>query len=468
MAPSSRRSPARSSADTLMRHTVIVTALLVALVGLRPAPMKSQAALTAQDYFEIHNLIAGYAHGFDSGARAGTMWADAFTDDGVFADGSGREWRGREAIAQFGSGGANSRKSPTSVGHFITNIVVVPTATGARASSYVMIGGGAPRGGGPGRQGGAQPAPGAVATGPVVAFGMGGQYWDDLVRTPSGWRIRARALVRPGTTTAIPSATGPVPPLSAPTPAPTLAADDYRDLLALESLRDHVIANAHIIPVAGGVVVKTYRMNVDARETGIGIGPGGIHFTYVARTPQGWRAQQTFFLTPGEAVPEAAAGFVAHPPTVTGQGTLSVPPPTMVGAGAVSGADLAEIRQLYARAATAFDSGADNGDAYARLFTPTATVQDVPGDRLSGRAALAVAARGNGMKTVTDTHRFVYNVRVARTADGATGQAYVIVATLGGQGRPTTVETAGMYQDALVRTPDGWRFASRQFTSGIR
>jgi len=432
-----------------------------------PARVRAQGPepLTALDYFEIHNLISRYAHGFDSGARGGAMYADVFTDDGAFADGTGRVIEGRDAIAQLGSGGPNSRKGPTNAGHFITNIVVEPTADGARARSYVMIGGG------PGRRGGGAPQAGgtAPAAGPSPAprpsFGMGGQYWDTLVRTPAGWRIRARALIRAGSTTETPSIPGPAPtPAGAASPS-TLTAEDYRDLLALESLRNRVVANPLFIGVPGGVVAKTYGMNVESTPEGTTIGPGGIFFTVLGRTTSGWVRDREIEVASGAPAPESAAGLVAEPPAA------SVGTPKGSGLDAavrsVSPEDMASIRQLYARAAMAFDSGADDGQAYARLFTDTASVQDERGETRSGHAALASWAAGDGSKTERLANHFVYTIRLTRAGDRISGQAYVIVATLGGQGRQTIVDTAGTYRDEIVRTPDGWRFASRRFTAGV-
>ena len=116
-----------------MKSTIglVVAALALLAQSAFAQTPPANAALTTQDTFEIENLIARYAHGFDSGAQTGFMWADVFTPDGVFMDGSGREYRGRDAIAQFGSGGPNSRKTPTSIGHFITNIVIDATSSGA-------------------------------------------------------------------------------------------------------------------------------------------------------------------------------------------------------------------------------------------------------------------------------------------------------------------------------------------------
>ena len=53
------------------------------------AEQGSGGRLTADDYVEIQQLYAQYAHALDLGdAQA---WADTFTSDGVFSDAKGRE-----------------------------------------------------------------------------------------------------------------------------------------------------------------------------------------------------------------------------------------------------------------------------------------------------------------------------------------------------------------------------------------
>lgn len=134
----------------------------------------------------------------------------------------------------------------------------------------------------------------------------------------------------------------------------------------------------------------------------------------------------------------------------------------------VTADDYAQIRQLYARAASTLDSGAQAGRAYADLFTADAQVQDETGATVAGRDRLAALARGAGTKTATDRHHFVYNVRVDPGPNGLIiGQAYVMVASLNGDGQPATIAAGGKFRDELVKTADGWRIKSRRFTPAI-
>ena len=392
-------------------------AILAAAVCLLLAGPASAQQLTTLDYFEIENLIARYGHGFDSGADQGYMWADVFTPDGVFMDGSGREFRGRDVIAQFGSGGANSRKSPTSVGHFISNILIEPVAGGATARSYVMIGGG----GGRGR--GAAPAAGAP---PAPAFGMGGTYYDRLVKTPVGWRIQERVLVRPGATVdAIRAATARTTPPSSLVPAPPdasgslpgalgLTADDHARILQLQLTDQQVVSNVMITPVANGAVVKAYRMRVEKTDAGTAIGPEGIYFTFFAKAGNAWQPRDGHYMPLGSPVPEAAQQYAPIRAIVT----LPQAPAMAAGPQAfVSADDYAAIRQLYARTAADEDKG--------------------------------------------EPHHYIYNVRVEAVPGGARGSARYLVVNLGGQGRPTTVSESGEYRDELVKAGGAWSFRAR-------
>ena len=88
----------------------------------------------------------------------------------------------------------------------------------------------------------------------------------------------------------------------------------------------------------------------------------------------------------------------------------------------ISADDYAQIRQLYARTAHDEDKVGSGGEP----------------------------------------HHFVYNVRVEGYGTAATGRAHVIVATLGGQGRQTTVMETGEYRDELVKTAGVWQIKTRK------
>jgi len=72
-------------------RVVIGLMLIVAAAGasLLGAGQGSAATLTPQDYEEIRQLYARYAHTIDTGDAEG--WADVFTADGVFGNAQGRD-----------------------------------------------------------------------------------------------------------------------------------------------------------------------------------------------------------------------------------------------------------------------------------------------------------------------------------------------------------------------------------------
>jgi len=136
---------------------------------------------------------------------------------------------------------------------------------------------------------------------------------------------------------------------------------------------------------------------------------------------------------------------------------------------ALSALDYLEIEQLTYKYGYALDSGADNGFAYADLFTPdgtfTGTNQGPSGRSYTGRDALAALARGGRRGPLWVSH-YVTNVVIEPAADGgAVGRAYVAIFDIGngGNGARSSVSNAGIYNDVYAWTPSGWRFKSRTF-----
>ena len=116
--------------------------------------------------------------------------------------------------------------------------------------------------------------------------------------------------------------------------------------------------------------------------------------------------------------------------------------------------DHAQIHQLYARYVQAIDFG--EAVAWADTFTPDGSF----GDDVTGRDALIAFAEeyheANG-----DAPRHWYGALVLTpTAEGAEGRCYAVTFN----SRTQSLMWTGTYRDALVKTPDGWRFALRQLT----
>jgi len=144
-------------------------------------PAASFTGLTPADYIEIRQLVARYAYAVDSGADGGAVYAGLFAPDGAFADRTGRETRGKEALMALAK---RNTRGPQSAFHFIVNHVIEPAPEGAIGKEYLLqlrIGEGER---------------------PNDVFG-GGHYDDIYVRTPEGWRFKRRQF--------IPSEGGPAP-----------------------------------------------------------------------------------------------------------------------------------------------------------------------------------------------------------------------------------------------------------------
>ena len=136
-------------------------------------PAASFNGLTALDYIEIRQLVARYAYAVDTGADNGNVYASLFAADGAFADRTGRETTGREALAALAR---RNTRGPQSAFHFIVNHVIEPTKDGAVGKEYLLqlrIGDGER---------------------PNDVFG-GGHYDDVYVKTPDGWRFKRRQFI---------------------------------------------------------------------------------------------------------------------------------------------------------------------------------------------------------------------------------------------------------------------------------
>ncbi len=154
-------------------------ALFLLLASTACAQKTAPAELTALDYFQIQQLVAGYARAIDTCSNNGYDYADLFAADGFFAptmDGKvSVKFQGREKLAEISGGGSQGCKNvpwiTEGVRHIYVNHIIKPTADGAEGTvDMLMIG----LGGDPNR------------------IEHDGYYEDHYIKTPQGWRFKSR------------------------------------------------------------------------------------------------------------------------------------------------------------------------------------------------------------------------------------------------------------------------------------
>jgi hypothetical protein len=510
-----------------MRRSILAllgVGLLATAHAQQPPPAqapRAAAALTALDYYEIEQLSARYAHGMDTGAAEGRMAAGVFTPDGLLIDGGGRRAEGRPAIAALARQDPESRKGPTNVSELVANLVVEPSDGGAVAHSYVLFAAkplpGQPRGvvtsGGRYRDDLVRTPEGwRVRRRVFVRAGAAPPGLPPLGGTPSSAAARA-AAGGPGLTA---EEFAGIQRLYADYghTFDTGSEDGYgwanlytadgvhvnvvnsleyikgRDLLAAFAFGAYRVSGgfatfnraqgptktplsaAHIQtsillePTRDGVVAKPYRLTgaLDAGDR-VTLTPGGVYYDLLTKDAERWRFAASWYLLPGLKVPDAIARFVSP---VAFEAYMA-PVGSTSDAGGLTAEDQVEIHQLYARAAQAFDSAADEGAAFAELFTERGAFTDASGATHTGRSALAALAGGRGAMGKGRAHveEFVWQIRidpasrrVARPVD-VESRAYVVRLDL--EAEPPTVLNGGQYRDRLVKTSGGWRIQSRVF-----
>ena len=158
--------------------------------------------------------------------------------------------------------------------------------------------------------------------------------------------------------------------------------------------------------------------------------------------------------------------------TAIGAVSAQVTPPSK--AMTLTPMDYVEIRQLVNRYAFALDTGSDNGDDYADLFTADG---EFIRPYAKGREQLAALARG-GKLGPNNTVHYIMNHVIEPAPNGAIGKEYLIefdwdiTPSGGGRGNGWDIigrkagelaRTGGHYEDVYAKTPVGWRFKRRDF-----
>ena len=117
--------------------------------------------------------------------------------------------------------------------------------------------------------------------------------------------------------------------------------------------------------------------------------------------------------------------------------------------------DYFEIQQLYAKYNHAIDSG--NAEAYADTFTPDGVFNGNAGrDDLIKFFKVTWVGRMN----VANRQHWNTNLMINGDAKSAKGSVYLMLVDL--STKPVSIMAMAMYDDELVKTPQGWRFTKRQ------
>jgi uncharacterized protein (TIGR02246 family) len=451
------------------------------------------STLTALDYLEIQQLVTRYAYALDSGADNGRLYAGLFAPDGEFVQRSGEAVSGRDALAALA---VRNQKGPLAVFHFIMNHVIEAAPGGAIGKQYL-----------------AQLKIGE--DGQPSEVSGGGRYDDVYVKDAEGWRFKRRQFLpsQSGPQPSYQSSSFSTPVRVSDntrdtTKASTLTPADYVAIQQIvarypygldtgagsgqmwaglftpdgmfiagttrlegrEQLKAfawqhrpgqgplysrNFSANISIEPSVDGASGKIFAVVLDIGEGGkpSTILNGGHYEDAYARTPDGWRIKKREFI-PSEDGP--APPQLPRPPIAKETIPVQLMRPKGPAARTLTAQDYVDIQQLAARYSHALDTGADNGYAYADLFTPDGAAFDT----WIGREKIAEIPRWNphGPKYV---RHYGMNHLIEPTPDGAIGKQYVVVIDIGKDGKASSIFLGGQYQDVYAKTPNGWRFKSR-------
>jgi hypothetical protein len=122
---------------------------------------------------------------------------------------------------------------------------------------------------------------------------------------------------------------------------------------------------------------------------------------------------------------------------------------------ALSTQDYIEIQQLYARYNHAIDTG--NAEGWADTFTADGTFNTTWKNR---QGLVDFIHRWTGQMNGANRRHWNSNLVITPTADGASGTVYLMLLDVGA--KPPSIASTMKYTDVLVKTPQGWRFRSRE------
>ena len=218
----------------------------------------------------------------------------------------------------------------------------------------------------------------------------------------------------------------------------------------------HFMTNHLIEPSPEGALGKVYLLVLNFGDTGQphSISMGGHYEDTYTRTAQGWRFKKREFFrgkVGGTAGTQWMPSMIPIRPAAketrfTNGSTLTA-------------MDYIEIAKVVAGYGYGLDTGADDGYAYADLFTTNGSLFGRPRTRDERRALTVREPHGPEF-----IRHFLTNVLIEPTPEGARGNQYLAVIDVGEGGGPSSLFLGGRYEDMYVKTPQGWRFASRNLT----
>ncbi len=143
--------------------TIVALSVLVPVAALAQKP-----SLTPTDYEEIRALYSRYVYGYDSGDAQ--MVASVFASDARLMIGGNVMGDSREKI----TAGIRPRVGMNGMRHIPTNILIEPTAEGAKGTQYLTLMN--------------------FQDGKAPSVTSGGVYRDTIVKTAEGWRFKTREV----------------------------------------------------------------------------------------------------------------------------------------------------------------------------------------------------------------------------------------------------------------------------------
>jgi hypothetical protein len=226
----------------------------------------------------------------------------------------------------------------------------------------------------------------------------------------------------------------------------------------------HFVMNHVIEPAPSGATGKAYVVLVNIGEGGKPGGEfssiGGHYEDRYVKTSAGWRFQRREFVPM-----KSERGTPSTPPA-----SAAPSPEAVLPAKPLTAQDYLDIRALASLYAYGLDTGAENGSGslYASIFTadaefhgPPATPGGKPFDAKGRDELRKFAVPGRGTAYV---RHFMTNHLIEASPEGARGKVYLLVIDIGRDGKPTSVNMGGHYEDVYVKTAAGWRIKSRNFS----